>query len=180
MSKILGIDLGTNSIGITLRNDNSFEWYGVYTFRKGVGDGKSGEFSLAAERTKNRSSRRLYNARRYRKWETLKILIENGFCPLDIENLNNWKNYKKGIGRIFPVNDKAFGDWIKLDFDNDGKPDFASPYQLRRELINIKLDLDKEADRYKIGRVLYHIAQRRGFKREVKKPEQLEEIIMKN
>tara|TARA_R110002096_G_scaffold218451_1_gene406549 strand:- start:265 stop:4440 length:4176 start_codon:yes stop_codon:yes gene_type:complete len=164
MSKILGIDLGTNSIGITLRNDNSFEWYGVYTFRKGVGDGKSGEFSLAAERTKNRSSRRLYNARRYRKWETLKILIENGFCPLDIENLNNWKNYKKGIGRIFPVNDKAFGDWIKLDFDNDGKPDFASPYQLRRELINIKLDLDKEADRYKIGRVLYHIAQRRGFK----------------
>ena len=108
MSKTLGIDLGTNSIGMTLRNDDFFEWYGVYTFRKGVGDGKSGEFSLAAERTKNRASRRLYNSRRYRKWETLKVLIENGFCPLSIEELNKWKNYKKGIGRIFPVNDLDF------------------------------------------------------------------------
>lgn len=164
MSKTLGIDLGTNSIGMTLRNDDFFEWYGVYTFRKGVGDGKSGEFSLAAERTKNRSSRRLYNARRYRKWETLKVLIENNYCPLPIEKLNNWKNYKKGIGRKFPIDDIAFDQWIKLDFDNDGKPDYSSPYQLRRELIITKIDLDSIADRYKIGRALYHIAQRRGFK----------------
>jgi CRISPR-associated endonuclease Csn1 len=143
MSKTLGIDLGTNSIGMTLRNDDFFEWFGVYTFRKGVGDGKSGEFSLAAERTQNRSSRRLYNSRRYRKWETLKVLIENGFCPLSIENLNKWKNYEKGIGRIFPVDNIAFNAWIKLDFDTDGKPNYTSPYQLRRELISQELDLTK-------------------------------------
>ncbi|MEM6516431.1 MAG: type II CRISPR RNA-guided endonuclease Cas9 [Bacteroidota bacterium] len=164
MSKTLGIDLGTNSIGMTLRNDDFFEWYGVYTFRKGVGDGKSGEFSLAAERTTNRSSRRLYNARRYRKWETLKVLIENGFCPLRIDKLNKWKNYEKGVGRIFPVNDTAFREWIKLDFNGDGKPDYPSPYQLRRELILQKLNINNEEDRHKIGRALYHIAQRRGFK----------------
>lgn len=164
MNKTLGIDLGTNSIGLTLREDDIFSWYGVYTFRKGVGEGKSGEFSLAAERTKHRSTRRLYNSRRYRKWETLKVLIEKGYCPLDIENLSKWKNYKKGIGRIFPINNKAFQQWIKLDFNGDHLPDFSSPYQLRRLLINEKLDLSIQENRHKIGRALYHIAQRRGFK----------------
>lgn len=164
MNRILGVDLGTNSIGLTLRENEEFIWYGVYTFRKGVGDGKSGEFSFTAERTKHRSSRRLYNSRRYRKWETLKGLIENDYCPLDPEKLNGWKHYKKGLGRVFPVNDKAFNKWLKLDFDGDGMPDYISPYQLRRELINIPLDLNVKENRYKIGRALYHIAQRRGFK----------------
>lgn len=164
MERILGIDLGTNSIGLTLREDNVFSWYGVYTFKKGVGEGKSGEFSYAAERTKHRSSRRLYNSRRYRKWETLTVLIENGFCPLGIDKLNHWKHYKKGIGRVFPVDDKAFQQWIILDFDGDSVPDFSSPYQLRRLLITKKLDLSIPENRYKIGRALYHIAQRRGFK----------------
>lgn len=117
MDKTLGIDLGTNSIGMTFKEDDFFKWYGVYVFSKGVGEGKSGEFSLAAERTKHRSSRRLYNARRYRKWETLKVLIQNDFCPLSMDKLNNWKHYKKGIGRVFPVKDQAFQNWIKLDFE---------------------------------------------------------------
>lgn len=164
MSKTLGIDLGTNSIGLTLREYDIFSWYGVYTFRKGVGEGKSGEFSFAAERTKHRSSRRLYNSRRYRKWETLKVLIEYGFCPLQEDNLKNWKNYQKGIGRVFPINDSAFNKWVKLDFNGNGKPDFSSPYQLRRLLITEKIDLTIQENRYKIGRALYHIAQRRGFK----------------
>ncbi len=164
MTNILGIDLGTNSIGLTLMENNVFTWYGVYTFKKGVGEGKSGEFSYAAERTKHRSSRRLYNARRYRKWETLKVLIENKFCPLDIENLNKWKHYKKGIGRVFPINDEYFQRWIKLDFNGDGVPDFSSPYQLRRLLITEKLDLSISENRFKVGRALFHIAQRRGFK----------------
>lgn len=164
MSKTLGIDLGTNSIGMTLREDDFFKWYGVYTFNKGIGDGKSGEFSLAAERTKHRSTRRLYNARRYRKWETLKVLIQNDFCPLSIDKLNQWKHYEKDKGRVFPVNENDFQNWIKLDFNKDGIPDFSSPYQLRRFLINEKLDLTIQENRYKVGRALYHIAQRRGFK----------------
>ena len=164
MERILGIDVGTNSLGLTLRENDEFIWYGVYTFRKGVGEGKAGEFSLAAERTKHRSTRRLYNARRYRKWETLKVLIENDYCPLSEEALKKWKYYEKGVGRTFPVNDYAFNQWIKLDFNNDGVPDYSSPYQLRRELITHNLDLSIAENRYKIGRALYHIAQRRGFK----------------
>jgi len=164
MEKILGIDLGTNSIGLTLREDSEFPWYGVYTFKKGVGEGKSGEFSFAAERTKHRASRRLYNARRYRKWETLRVLISSDFCPLSEDTLNKWKHYQKGIGRVFPVNNIEFNQWIKLDFNMDGVPDFRSPYQLRKLLISDKLDLTKSANRYTLGRALYHIAQRRGFR----------------
>ncbi|MDR7130781.1 CRISPR-associated endonuclease Csn1 [Algoriphagus sp. 4150] len=164
MEKIFGIDLGTNSIGTVLREGSEFPWYGVYTFKKGVGEGKAGEYSFAAERTSNRSSRRLYNARRYRKWATLEFLIKNHYCPLSIDKLNKWKHYSKDVGRKYPVEDESFQSWIKLDFDQDGEPDYSSPYQLRRELINLKLDLSHNVNRYKVGRALFHIAQRRGFK----------------
>ncbi len=175
--KTLGLDLGTNSIGWSIRNtfsaemkDSQFEKFGVTTFEKGVGEGKSGEFSFAAQRTKKRALRRLYQARKYRLWKTLEIMVELEFCPMTIENLNRWRKYDKSMvikgegGRAYPVNDRLFDSWIKLDFNGDGKPDYSSPYQLRAELIEIKLDLSKESDRYKIGRALYHIAQRRGFK----------------
>ena len=62
MNKILGLDLGTNSIGWALRDTgqigNQIEKFGVLTFNKGVGLGKKGEYSYAAERTKKRSTRR--------------------------------------------------------------------------------------------------------------------------
>jgi len=175
MSKILGLDLGTNSIGWALRNtdlkENQIEKFGVLTFNKGVGLGKTGEYSYAAERTKKRSTRRLYQARKYRLWSTLEILIIEGYCPLSIEDLNKWRHYDKAealknnnAGRIYPVWNLAFDAWIKLDFDNDGKPDYISPYQLRKELAEKKLDFNQEINRFKLGRALYHIAQRRGFK----------------
>lgn len=76
--KTLGLDLGTNSIGWSIRNTDStenkdaqFEKFGVTIFEKGVGEGKSGEFSFAAQRTKKRASRRLYQARKYRLWKTV-------------------------------------------------------------------------------------------------------------
>ena len=31
---------------------------------------------------------------------------------------------QKGIGRVFPVDNSAFQQWIKLDFNGDGKPIF--------------------------------------------------------
>lgn len=175
MNKIFGLDLGTNSIGWALRNpdlmENQIEKFGVLTFNKGVGLGKTGEYSYAAERTKKRSARRLYQSRKYRLWATLEILIAEGYCPLSIESLNKWRHYSKeeavknnNGGRIYPVDDIAFDQWIKLDFNADGKPDYTSPYQLRKELADTKLDFSKEENKMKLGRALYHIAQRRGFK----------------
>jgi CRISPR-associated endonuclease Csn1 len=175
MSKILGLDLGTNSIGWSLRNtelpNNQTEKVGVITFNKGVGNSKTGEYSYAAERTKKRSTRRLYQSRKYRLWATLEVLIKEDYCPLSIDGLNKWRYYSKAEsqknkngGRVYPKNEVHFEQWIKMDFDKDGKPDYKSPYQLRRSLTEKKLDFSKEADRYKLGRALYHIAQRRGFK----------------
>lgn len=176
MDKILGLDLGTNSIGWALRNpnniaENQIEKFGVLTFKKGVGLGKTGEYSYAAERTKKRSTRRLYQARKYRLWATLEHLINEGFCPLTIEDLDKWRKYDKGearennnAGRVYPVWNTEFDAWIKLDFDGDGKPDYTSPYQLRKELAETSLDFTKQKGKFKLGRALYHIAQRRGFK----------------
>lgn len=173
MNKILGLDLGTNSIGWAIRDTNcdiQVKKYGVTIFKKGVGEGKSGEFSFAAERTKKRSTRRLYQSRKYKLWKTLEILIRLGYCPMAEESLNKWRKYDKTKanlqegGRAYPLDDMPFNAWIKLDFNGDGKPDYTSPYQLRAELINKKLDLSKDENRYMIGRALYHIAQRRGFK----------------
>ena len=173
MENILGIDLGTNSIGITKRNvdlgDNisdQLEYFSSIIFAKGVGNGKTGEFSFAAERTKHRSSRRLYQARKYRIWETLFVLIKYDYCPLSMVELDRWRKYdkEKGLKREYPIDSKKFEQWVRLDFDNDGIPEYSSPYQLRKELATIQLDFSLEINRMKLGRALYHIAQRRGFK----------------
>lgn len=171
--KTVGLDLGTNSIGLSLRNPDrgellkdQLEYFEVTRFQEGVGKGQSGEYSYAAERTKYRSTRRLYQARKYRIWATLKVLIEYGFCPLLIEDLEKWSKYDKDKGqkRQYPINSKRFEQWVRLDFDGDGTPDYDSPYELRAELMEKHLDFSKEQNRYKLGRALYHIAQRRGFR----------------
>src|ERR1700744_6244301 len=105
MNKILGLDLGTNSIGWALRDinvpDNQIVDKGVLTFQKGVGEGKSGEFPLVQKRTESRSKRRNYQAEKYRKWALLQTLIEHGMCPLSIEELNEWRRYTKGSARKY-------------------------------------------------------------------------------
>ncbi len=174
MEKILGLDLGTNSIGLTLRNvsdkgieiSQQLEMFSSIIFPCGVGNGKTGEFSYAAERTKKRTVRRLFQARKYRIWATLELLINNGYCPLSIEDLDKWRKYDKakGLKREYPVNNEKFEQWVRLDFNGDGVADYSSPYELRNELMTNQLDFNNETDRFKLGRALYHIAQRRGFK----------------
>ena len=170
--KVAGFDLGTNSIGIAVRDTEKsdelteqLDYFSVVTFPCGVGTGKTGEFSYAAERTQKRSQRKLYKVRRYRKWSTLALLIQYDFCPLSLEELDRWRVYDKerGLKRQYPVESETFARWIRLDFDGDGMPD-CTPYQLRKSLVETKLDLSLPSDRYKVGRALYHIAQRRGFK----------------
>jgi CRISPR-associated endonuclease Csn1 len=178
-NKIIAFDLGSNSIGATIRNpfeEEQFEKAIVVTFDTGVAkDSTSGQYtvSLAANRTNKRSVRRLYQSRKYKLWSLLEALIHdknNLYCPIQPESLKRWKHYDKeqaqkgNSGRQYPVDDAAFNDWIKLDFNNDGIPDYISPYQLRNELATIKLDFSIEENRFKLGRALYHIAQHRGFK----------------
>ena len=172
-NKTIGLDLGTNSIGLSLRNADKgnniidqIEYFTSVIFKSGVGTAKTGEFSYAAERTKKRSVRRLYQARKYRIWATLKLLIENDYCPLSMEDLEKWSQYDKtkGLKRQYPIYATRFEQWVRLDFDGDGVADYSSPFQLRAELMEKQFDFSNQIDRYKLGRALYHIAQRRGFK----------------
>jgi len=164
MKKILGLDLGTNSIGWAIRNtdniDNQIIDKGVMTFEKGVGEEKGIEVPLVKKRTEGRSKRRNYQAEKYRKWEMLKCLIENNpkMCPLTIDELNSWRRYDKTTGRRYPQR-KEFINWLKLDFNEDGKIDFENPYHLRKIVAAQKID-----NSLILGRAFYHLAQRRGFR----------------
>lgn len=171
MTKIVGIDVGTNSLGITVRDtENTPEEQIIYStvhqFKSGIIKENNKEFSLATQRTKAKGPRHLNKVHRYRKWATLKLLIEHKCCPLTKEELSRWSHYDKAQGRrTYPTDIPHFNDWIKLDFNSDGKPDFVSPYELRAWLATTSdIDFSLTQNRYKLGRAIYHIAQRRGFK----------------
>ena len=158
MEKFIGLDLGTNSIGwaIVCHNDDlSYTLLdkGVNIFQDGVAHDKSGEKPAVQERTAARASRRHYFRRRLRKIQLLKILVRQKMCPyIPDEDLDNWKLHKK-----YPVSDD-FMAWQKTD-EATGK----NPYHDRYRCLTEVLDMNKQSDRYSLGRALYHIAQRRGF-----------------
>lgn len=158
MEKILGLDLGTNSIGWAIVQRNEDETYelldkGVNVFQSGVAMGKSGEKPMVEDRTNARALRRTYFRRRLRKIELLKVLVEYKMCPyLSPKDLSDWKHFKK-----YPMYED-FLEWQKTD-DIDGK----NPYYDRYVCLTKKLDLAVKVNRYQLGRALYHLAQRRGF-----------------
>ena len=143
MAKILGLDLGTNSIGWALIEDNQNKILGLGTriFPMGVenlGDGE-GEISKNASRTGARGVRRQFFRRRLRKQILLKALSENKMCPLESSDFQEWKKNKR-----FPV--EKLTTWFALN-----------PYELRQKALIEKLSLEE------IGRIFYHLIQRRGF-----------------
>lgn len=171
--KVVGIDLGTGSLGILLRNlelgDNiidQLEWFSVTTFNAGTGMSQTGEYTLASDRRTHIQSRRLKEHSRWKRWATLTLLIEHDMCPMNPDSLEKWRVYdkKRNLKREYPIDDLAFNQWIKLDFDGDGIPDYTSPFQLRRELVEKQLDFSQPENRYRLGRAIYHIALHRGFK----------------
>lgn len=171
MTKIVGIDVGTNSLGITVRDTDNPQgeqiiYSTVHQFKSGIIKENNKEFSLATQRTKAKGPRHLNKVHRYRKWATLKMLIEYNCCPLTKEELSRWSHYDKAQGRrTYPTDIQPFNNWIKFDFNSDGKPDFISPYELRAWLATTPdIDFSLPQNRYKLGRAIYHIAQRRGFK----------------
>ena len=157
MEKILGLDLGTNSIGwaIIERDEQTKKLVnrGVNIFQEGVARDKSGEKPAVQDRTNARSLRRSYFRRRLRKIELLKVLIHHDLCPkLSDEELLDWKLHKR-----FPLNEE-FILWQRTD-DNTGK----NPYHDRYRALNEELNLKTQHDRYSLGRAFYHLSQRRGF-----------------
>lgn len=143
MSKILGLDLGTNSIGWAIVDDTQENILGMGSriFPMGVdnlGDG-DGELSKNASRTGARGVRRQFYRRRMRKRILLKALSENAMCPLTEEDFNFWKRTK-----AFP--EDQLKDWFAIN-----------PYELRSKA------LKEQITKHELGRLMYHLIQRRGF-----------------
>jgi CRISPR-associated endonuclease Csn1 len=173
--KILGIDLGTNSTGWAIRNtelqDNQIEDCGVITFEKGVASEKGNEFPKVQKRTESRGKRRNYQAEKYRKYALLDFLIEKNMCPLTIDELDRWRKYEKGNPREYPQS-TAFINWLRFDFNGDGKPDFhlfgkdknESYYVFRAFSTDENYRHVFKNNPHILGRVLYQLVQRRGFK----------------
>jgi len=144
MTKILGLDLGTNSIGWALIDDkhNQIVGLGSRIFPMGVenlGEGEGREMSKNAGRTGARGVRRQFFRRRLRKKILLKALSEHEMCPMVSDDFQDWKRTKQ-----FPS--EKLASWFALN-----------PYELRHKALNEKLSLEE------IGRIFYHLIQRRGF-----------------
>lgn len=156
--RILGIDTGTNSLGWAVVDKNEDGSYslikkGSLIFQEGVKVEKGIESSKAADRTSHRALRKQYFRRRLRKIEVLKVLVEFGWCPyLSPEVLHLWHVNKK-----YPM-DEAFLSWQRTNDNFD-----ENPYYYRHKCLHEQLDLSEKADRYVLGRAMYHLAQRRGF-----------------
>jgi CRISPR-associated endonuclease Csn1 len=175
MTKTLGLDLGTNSIGWAIRDtsatDNQIIHSGVLTFEKGVASEKGIEFPRVQKRTESRGKRRNYQSEKYRKYALLQFLIEHNMCPLTITELDEWRKYTKPYGRRYPQSE-AFINWLRFDFNGDGKPDFhlldkdknESYYAFRAFAADEHYRNVYQDNPYVLGRVFYQLVQRRGFK----------------
>ena len=148
MKKTLGLDLGTNSLGWAVLDDITGDILdkGVVVFPEGIDAAKGTLETPAAIRRAARMARRMKFRRKLRKWALLKILIGNNMCPMTEQELEAWK---KSV--IYPVGNKAFVDWLK-------STDTSNPYADRAAAASGKVSP------LVLGRALYHIAQRRGFK----------------
>lgn len=155
MAKILGLDLGTNSLGwaVTEQIGDQYTllYQGVDIFQEGVNRTKSGEEPMVKIRTDARALRRHYFRRRLRKIELLKVLVKHDLCPrLSEAQLNAWRYDKR-----YPL-DEAFMAWLR-------STDQSNPYCDRYRALTEQLDLSLQSHRYTLGRALYHLTQRRGF-----------------
>lgn len=127
--KVLGIDIGTNSLGWALLDDKEGRILatGVRVFPEGVDRTQTGgEVSKNETRRTARGTRRQTRRRRERKLVVKKALIKTGLFPEDPDQIT------------------------KLLEQN--------PYELRKKGLTEKLKL------HEFGRVLYALAQRRGYK----------------
>ena len=157
MTKILGIDTGTNSLGWAIVEKQADEYHlldkGVNIFQEGVKMEKGIESSKAAERTAHKAARVRNYRIKLRKIRLLCILSDAHLCPpLSKAELSEWRLKKK-----YPKNE-LFMQWQSTDDESE-----KTPYAYRHKCLHESLDFTSMTDRYILGRSFYHMIQRRGF-----------------
>lgn len=157
MTKILGIDTGTNSHGWAIVEKKADEYRlldkGVNIFQEGVKIEKGIESSKAADRTTHKAARVRNYRIKLRKIRLLHILSDAHLCPpLSKAELSAWKLKKE-----YPKNE-LFMKWQATDDKSD-----KTPYAYRHKCLHESLDFSSITDRHILGRAFYHMIQRRGF-----------------
>lgn len=157
MTKILGIDTGTNSLGWAIVEKQADDYYlldkGVNIFQEGVKIEKGIESSKAAERTAHRAARVRNYRIKLRKIRLLRILSDAHLCPpLSKTELSAWR-----LKNEYPKNE-LFMQWQGTDDVSE-----KTPYAYRHKCLHESLDLSNITDRHILGRAFYHMIQRRGF-----------------
>ncbi len=157
MTKILGFDTGTNSLGWAIVEKQADEYNlldkGVNIFQEGVKIEKGIESSKAAERTAHKAARVRNYRIKLRKIRLLRILSDAHLCPpLSKAELSAWRLKKE-----YPKND-LFMQWQGTDDESE-----KTPYAYRHKCLHECLDFNSMTDRYILGRAFYHMIQRRGF-----------------
>lgn len=157
MTKILGIDTGTNSLGWAIVEKQADEYHlldkGVNIFQEGVKMEKGIESSKAAERTAHKAARVRNYRIKLRKIRLLRVLSDAHLCPpLSKAELSEWRLKKK-----YPKNE-LFMQWQSTDDESE-----KTPYAYRHKCLHESLDFTSMTDRYILGRSFYHMIQRRGF-----------------
>lgn len=160
MSTILGLDLGTNSIGWAIVDEQNEKILdsGSRVFPMGVNLERGNETSKNATRREKRQARRQNFRRKRRKQELAKLLIEYKMFP-DIDptfrNLTdkNPADYKFRKKFKTVVHEVQLPEKLRSFFSID-------PYEARAKGYE-----GKKLTLLEIGRICYHIAQRRGFKK---------------
>ncbi|NOT93257.1 type II CRISPR RNA-guided endonuclease Cas9 [Ferruginibacter sp.] len=180
MKKILGLDIGTNSIGWAFIESNAYENPEILNgkiiqlgsriipmdadamnkFETGIPESK------AAGRTQVRGARRLnqrYKLRRTRLIEALKILewipkeFPINFKNLDKHNINQFlpfsNSLKKEAADFFGVSGKKTTTGEEYEISEDW-----IIYFLKTKALHTQVSLTE------LARILYHYNQRRGFK----------------
>lgn len=157
MTKILGIDTGTNSLGWAIVEKKADEYHlldkGVNIFQEGVKIEKGIESSKAADRTAHKAARVRNYRIKLRKIRLLRILSDAYLCPpLSKVELSAWRLKKE-----YPKND-LFMQWQGTDDESE-----KTPYAYRHKCLHECLNFNSMTDRYILGRAFYHMIQRRGF-----------------
>lgn len=147
MRRIFGFDLGTTSVGLAVvdydegRCQGRIVWMGSRIFPEGVepvGGGKN----TAPRNQKRRAARlvrRQFRRRKVKRRELGALLSEAGLLPpFGTEEWHRVMNAKKGM--------------------TPEERENTDPYHLRAQGLN------KVLEPYQIGRALYHLPKRRGFK----------------
>jgi len=168
MTYVLGLDLGAESLGWAILETRDgepvrIERTGVHTFEAGVeGDIESGkDESRAKARRDARLPRRQLWRRAARRRKVLHILQRHGLLP-------------PGEAR---TPEQIHDLLLKLDADlraaylpaGDEVAAHLLPYRLRAKA------LDEKLEPWALGRVFYHLAQRRGFLSNRRSPERKDE-----